>query len=310
VEIGPFGDEHLDGAAALLADRHERHRTAEPLLADSDAREAVVRAWEQEQASGVVALEHGEVIGYLVGGLQENRVWGPHAWVERAGHASAEPELVRDLYAAAAADWAAAGAPMHFALVPALGALLEPWYRLGFGQMQLDAIRESGATPGPVPAGVTIRKGGLEDLETAAMPLASLIWEYQALAPSFTGLRPPPEQELRSDWQETLEDSEAAYFVAERERRVVGHSILYPADPDFGTPAGAVYLGTTATVSEVRGTGIGLSLTEHVLAWTRRAGYSIVVTNWRVPNLLASRFWPARGFRPTFHRLYRRLGLG
>jgi GNAT superfamily N-acetyltransferase len=310
VEIGPFGDEHLDGAAALLADRHERHRTGEPLLADSDAREAVVRAWEREQASGVVALEHGEVIGYLVGGLRENRVWGPHAWVERAGHASAEPELVRDLYAAAAADWAAAGAPTHFALVPALGALLEPWYRLGFGQMQLDAIRESDATPGPMPAGVTIRKGGIEDLETAAMPLASLIWEYQALPPSFTGLRPPPEPELRADWQETLEDPEAAYFVAERNGRVVGHSILYPAEPDFGTPAGAVYLGTTATVPEVRGTGIGLSLTEHVLAWTRRAGYSIVVTNWRVPNLLASRFWPARGFRPTFHRLYRRLGLG
>jgi GNAT superfamily N-acetyltransferase len=310
VEIRPFGDEHLDGAAALLAERHERHRAAEPLLVDSGAREAIVRAWEQEEASGAVALEGGKLVGYLVGALRENRVWGRHAWVERAGHAAGEPEVVRDLYAAAAPAWATGGAPMHFVLVPALQGLLEPWYRLGFGQMQLAAIRESGATLGRMLTGLTIRDGGLNDLDTAAIPLASLIWEHQALAPSFTGLRPPAEEELRTDWREMLEDPDAAYFVAEREGRVIGHSVLYPADPDLGTPADAVYLGATVIVPEARGAGIGLRVTEHVLSWARQAGYPTVVTDWRVPNLLASRFWPARGFRPTFHRLYRRLGLG
>jgi hypothetical protein len=29
------------------------------------------------------------------------------------------------------------------------------------------------------------------------------------------------------------------------------------------------------------------------------------VTDWRVTNLLSSRFWAARGFRPTFVRLHR-----
>ena len=32
VEIAPFGDEHGEGAAELLAARHARHREAEPLL--------------------------------------------------------------------------------------------------------------------------------------------------------------------------------------------------------------------------------------------------------------------------------------
>src|SRR5207244_4112959 len=32
LEIGDFADEHLDAAAALLAERHRRHRVAEPLL--------------------------------------------------------------------------------------------------------------------------------------------------------------------------------------------------------------------------------------------------------------------------------------
>jgi hypothetical protein len=30
-----------------------------------------------------------------------------------------------------------------------------------------------------------------------------------------------------------------------------------------------------------------------------------MVTDWRVTNLLASRFWPRRGFRTSFVRLYR-----
>ena len=33
-----------------------------------------------------------------------------------------------------------------------------------------------------------------------------------------------------------------------------------------------------------------------------------VVTDWRAPNLLSSRAWPALGFRPTFLRLHRLLG--
>ena len=32
-----------------------------------------------------------------------------------------------------------------------------------------------------------------------------------------------------------------------------------------------------------------------------------MVTDWRVTNLLASRFWPQRGFRETFVRLYRHI---
>ena len=30
-----------------------------------------------------------------------------------------------------------------------------------------------------------------------------------------------------------------------------------------------------------------------------------MTTDWRMTNLLASRYWPRRGFRETFLRLYR-----
>ena len=40
-------------------------------------------------------------------------------------------------------------------------------------------------------------------------------------------------------------------------------------------------------------------------AWAHEAGYSVMTIDWRVANLLASRFWLRRGFRPTFLRLSR-----
>ena len=40
-------------------------------------------------------------------------------------------------------------------------------------------------------------------------------------------------------------------------------------------------------------------------AWAHELGYPTMITDWRMTNLEASRFWPRRGFRETFLRLYR-----
>ena len=72
-------------------------------------------------------------------------------------------------------------------------------------------------------------------------------------------------------------------------------------------PERAAFLTFAATLPEARGSGAGLALTEHVLAWAHEHGYPDDVADWRMTNLLASRFWPKRGFRRTFLRLYRSL---
>jgi GNAT superfamily N-acetyltransferase len=70
-------------------------------------------------------------------------------------------------------------------------------------------------------------------------------------------------------------------------------------------PDGVPYLGWAATRPDVRGSGAGLALTKAAFAWARGRGHEAMVTDWRATNLLSSRFWPARGFRETFLRLYR-----
>jgi hypothetical protein len=50
---------------------------------------------------------------------------------------------------------------------------------------------------------------------------------------------------------------------------------------------------------------VGVALADAAFAWAHQRGYTTMVTDWRVANLLSSRFWPRRGFRTSFVRLYR-----
>ena len=94
MEILPFADDHVEGAAALLAQRHAAHRAAEPLLPERSDLAAEIEK-ERQDGSGAVALEGGAVVGYLLGQERENFM-GKHVWSHVAGHAVREPELARD----------------------------------------------------------------------------------------------------------------------------------------------------------------------------------------------------------------------
>jgi GNAT superfamily N-acetyltransferase len=303
--IEPFEDRDIAAATELLATRHARHRVAEPLLDDGVAGAALERAWRTARTSGVVARRDGAVTGYLFG-RRGGGVFGEHVFVERAGSAADEPEIMRDLYAAAAPAWLASGARRHLVLVPATDAFLDPWYRLGFAQMHVEAIRPTGAEAVPLPHGVAIRQGGIVDIEVA-LGLAHVIGDIQQETPSYAGVSRRSAESLRADWIETLEDPSTAYFIVERDGEPVGHSTLYRPDPELGNPADTLYLASTLTVRSLHGQGIGRALVAHVLRWARETGHGTVVTNWRVTNLLASRFWPARGWRQTFIRMDRTL---
>ena len=61
------------------------------------------------------------------------------------------------------------------------------------------------------------------------------------------------------------------------------------------------------SVAGTRGRGTMQALTRHGLAQARERGYQFCETDWRSTNLLAARFWPRQGFRPTLYRLVRRI---
>jgi GNAT superfamily N-acetyltransferase len=312
--FAPLAEEHLDDAAVLLAARHAAGRRAEPALDPrfedpAAARDEIAALLDRDDASGIAALRAGAVVGYLLG-VPLDAIWGPNVWVEPAGHAVSVPELVRDLYAAAAARWVEEGRTSHYTVVPATDPeLVDAWFRLGFGHQHVHAIREPLHEAPPPPEGITVRLPRREDFDVLARVDLSLP-EHQALAPVFSRQRLPTFEEKRAEWEDDFDDPRFATFVAERDGAVLGASVgcaieLSSIHRSLTMPTGAGFLGFAAVLPEHRGLGAGRALGEAVLAWAGEQGYPAVATDWRMTNLLSSRTWPRLGFRPTFYRLFR-----
>jgi ribosomal protein S18 acetylase RimI-like enzyme len=311
LEIQPFSEEHLDGAAALLEERHVRHRAVEPALPqDVDCRAEIEALWGMDERSGVAATRNGELVGYLLGAPRDES-WGSNMWVEYAGHAVREPELVRDLYAAAAEEWFAQGRNRHYALVPATDPeLVDAWFRLSFGAQHAVGIQDTPEQLVDAPASVAVRRAAAEDLE-AATAIDLELPRHQERSPVFS--QPAPTEVTEDDREQFLseiDDPEVALFLAEIKGKAVGELLMVPVERSsmhsgLARPERAAFLTFAATLPEARGSGAGLALTNAGLTWAREQGYPVTVVDWRETNLLASRFWPARGFRRTFLRLYR-----
>lgn len=223
----------------------------------------------------------------------EHPIWGDCVFLEAQ---TDDAEAVRTAYTELSPAWP----PLHFAVSGPTALQLDPWYRLGFAQMHAYGVRPSGGGDFEAP-GVVLRPGGPADVETA-IRLDLLIEQAQTEAPSYSSFV-HDEPEHRAGWAEALEGQDVTYVVAERSGVAVGHVTLYP-DPAH---TDALHLASTAVVPEERGRGIGRALTAFALRHAAERGFANLRTNWRVTNLAASRYWPARGFELTHIRLARRL---
>jgi ribosomal protein S18 acetylase RimI-like enzyme len=311
VQIAPFAEEHLDAAAELLADRHRRNRRVEPLLpAEPDFR-AEIGDLLARGASGAVAHRAGRAVGYLIGAPRPDEKWGSNnVWVEHAGHAAEEAEDVRDLYAAATARWVDDGLTRHSALVPATDAeLFDAWFRLGFGHQQAHGAREVAREDVAVPEGFEIRKPDPADIE-GLIDVDLALPAHQQLSPVFSGRPRTSREKSREEWLSTLAGTEEEILIGYRGAMPVACWSITATERSeqhagLARPESSCYLAFAVTLPDARGSGIGVALTNACLGLAAEQGYDSMVTDWRVTNLLASRFWPQRGFRTTFLRLYR-----
>ena len=292
LEIHPLSDLR-DEAARLLSERFARQRAAEPLLPEIADFAAHVSVEE-----GIVATRGGEPVAYLAG-----EVKGDIATVGLGGHAASEPEALRDLFAVLAVRWDVT----RFAVaVPASDErLIDTWFRCGFGCQFMWAVREV-EPAAQVDFGGRIRASTPDDLAAVA-GFDRELWRHQAGSPSFSGLDVGTTADFEDEWRELWQEEEyPSHQVAEIDGRVVGHVLLYDRPTgDLRVPDGNIDLAHVVTLPEVRGSGVGLALSAAALNWANKHGYRSMTTDFRSVNLLSSRFWPKRGFRPQYLRLYR-----
>ena len=154
-------------------------------------------------------------------------------------------------------------------------------------------------TSPPQPWARLIRRARPTDIELL-LDVVGAIGEHQVGPPVWSGLPAPAREELRDDWVEFLADETAVILVAERDGAALGYAAFHPGDRP-----GVAHLPVAGTRPDVRGAGLGAALVEHALHEAHRAGFETVELDWRSTNLLAARFWPKRGFTPTYLRLRR-----
>jgi GNAT superfamily N-acetyltransferase len=292
LEIHPLS-ELRDEAAGLLAERYARQRAAEQLLPEIEDFAAHL-----PEEDGLVATRGGTAVAYLAGAVKNDI-----AHVGLAGVAATDSEAVRDLFAALAQRW---GTSRFMAFVPASEAeLTDAFFRLAFGCQAFMAVQEA-APREPVDFGGTIRESSPGDLRLLA-ELERELWRLQTEAPSYSGIELPPIEEHEEGWSDLWDDTDELWsFVAERNGEPIGGIVMYRRPTgDLRVPDDNVDLAFAATWPNVRGSGAGVALTHHVLTWAHEHGFRSVTTDWRSVNLLSSRFWPRRGFRPQYLRLYR-----
>jgi len=301
MKIVPFADEHVDAAAELLAERHERHRAAEPLLpAEIDYR-AEIAALLADGATG--AFADGAYVLAKPGPTQH---WGPNIWVDPAGHAALDSEQLRDVWAAAATAWFEHGVTEHYALVPATdSSLIDAWFRLGFGAQHAHGLMEVPERAWPP----GVREATEDDID-ALVELGPLLFRHQLQSPIFSGFPEPTADEIRVEVLEDFTHDTVVNLVYEIDGRIVGNFAVYPielasAHTGLARPPAAAFIPFAVTDPDVRGSGAGIALTDAAFAWARARGYKTIVADWRATNLAASRFWPRRGFRTSFLRLHR-----
>ena len=290
LEIHPLSELRSE-AAGLLAERFARQRAAEPLLPEADDFEAHL------PVDGHVATRGGEAVAYLAGAVDGDMA----RWLF-AGHAAREPEALRDLFEVQAGEL---GVSRFMLTVPASEPeLVDAWFRLAFGCQAVWAVREVEAAAA-IEFGGVIRPATREDVE-ALIELDQLLFTHQAVTPSFSGLVPATREVLRVELDEMWDDETYIPFVAETDAGVVGTLGLYRRpEGDLRVPANNIDLAFAATRDEVRGSGVGRALTAFAFAWAHEHGFHSMTVDWRSVNLLSSRFWPRRGFRPQYLRLYR-----
>ncbi|HEY2182803.1 MAG TPA: GNAT family N-acetyltransferase [Gaiellaceae bacterium] len=299
----PFAEEHVDAAAALLAARHERHRAAEPLLPGEIDFGAEIAALLADGATGAFTGD-----AYVLGRPGPAEHWGPNIRIESAGHAARDPERLRDVWAKAATTWFEQGLTEHYALVPATdSSLLDAWFRLGFGAQHAHGVMEVPERAWPP----GVREATEDDVE-ALVEVGPLLSRHHRQSPVFSRHPEMTPEQVRAEVLDDFQHDGVVNLVYEIDGRIVGDFSVTPGELSdahraLARPPGAavLVLAFAVTDPEVRRSGAGLALTDASFAWARARGYETMVVDWRETNLLASRFWPKRGFRTSFLRLYR-----
>ena len=192
-----------------------------------------------------------------------------------AGHASREPELVRDLYAAAAARLGRGRPdPRTSSTCPALDELIDPWFRLSFGASAVLACARPPESAASVDGRPRPRRRRPDDRRGGRAAGARDDGVDAARRRASPGYRPDRRGGDAPSGRATLGRHRDVHATSSQSATAgsSGIILLYRRPPDLRVPADSIDLAQASTAPAERGKGVGVALTHHVLGMGARAG--------------------------------------
>lgn len=263
------------------------------------------------QTSGVAAIAGGQLAGFLltmtVSDFRGRQAVFSPEWAN-AAMPEEEGRIYEQMVATLAADWYADGSTSFLtALFADCHAAAETFFRLGFGMLAMDAMRDLSPPQGNI-AAATITRASLADLEAVLALSAGLDRHLQA-APTFLLQYEPDDRETLAA---AIEDDAYRFWLAWQDGRAVAFMKIGPATEDASTiirDAGTASITGAYALPEAREQGLGTALLAHCIDWAREAGYVRCGVDFEPTNIEANRFW-RRHFQPVSFGVQRLLNLG
>ena len=299
--------------AVMVSARVKRQRKAVPVLSSRcEMPESVMPLLSDlvHRGSGLMALEDGKPVGFLIGWLIEtfmgtqNGVFIPETGF---GTDSADPRrnirIFDALYAALCPAWCPAGWLSHaISTYEEEREFREHLFHQGFGGVCMDAVRPAVAMNLQIPADLLIRevKIGDDPAVMAWLELSNLQSAHMRSAPVYLGSA--PESHDAAELREWLAQESHYVWIAERlsdgmavgtlqlERETDGTSFLV-RDPRNMAVTGAF------TRPETRGNGIATLLLDAAIKKASSCGMTRVSVDFETRNTPAMAFW-TRHFTP------------
>ena len=307
LEIAMLKKEHLENAAKLVCTRYKALRNQVPVLpVRCQEADAVLDLLHDlsEEAEGVIALQDGILVGFLMGFVIPEFM-GKHSAYSPVWANSAVPgqsrRIYEEMYTRISDRWVKNGCFTHIVSLMAHDLQgFEAWNWLGFGLINVDSVRQ--LTPlerGNVD--IEVRQASFQDA-TILSELGRALEQHEAAAPTFWI------HELQ-DFGEKLSEPGNAAWLAVDGGQVLGFMALEPGDDcecALLRDAKTVNILGAFTIQAARGKGAATSLLDHALAWARLQGYERCSVDFESMNTLAARFW-MRWFEPVSYSLLRSL---
>jgi GNAT superfamily N-acetyltransferase len=312
MELQSFIPQYLPAATELFLQNFRRLRQSVPALPATFDDEGLVAGKISrllEAHTGVVALEEGQLVGYLTYMvLDDFRDAGKRAaYCPEWGHAAAAPfqaQAYRRMYRAAAAQWAAQGCQVHaITLLADDQESLQTWFWNGFGMLVVDAVRPMTPLERAPKTLLRIRQAEAAD----APALAALDVEhcrYYTQSPVFMALR---QSQTADEFAEFLEKPGNSVWLALDGDLPVGFLRLngYEFDAaDVIASADPIFINGAFLQPGYRSRGANSAMLKAAIQHHARLGKTCCAVDFEAFNPDAAAFW-MRYFQPVCLSLMR-----